>query len=109
MTTRTSYYGAKFDSAQDEVVYNKSLDFSYVDDTIGDVHEYGAHHSRIDGLYGRDWIIHEYENGSVEVESFQAAEPVRVTQSSECDQRWLKLQENYEQFLADQEGEYDGQ
>lgn len=96
MTTRTSYYpSGKFDSAQDEVVYRHSLDMSFVEDSFGDTDLYGLHFTRIDGLYGWDWIVIEDSQGFVSVERHQPAEPIRVIGSAPVEQAWLKYEQDY--------------
>ena len=105
MTTRMSYYSAKFDSAQDEVVWTKSRDQSWVDEEVGDCDQYGMHYARINNLYGKDWIVGTDSQGRVEVESFKAGGQITVTHSSECDKRWDEIVEAWSNWNAEMEQE----
>lgn len=108
MTTRTSYYGAKFDSAQDEVIYRKSLDSSFVHDEFGDTDSYGMHCAYLIDLFGADWIVGTMASGAVEVSRYPRPPHHR---SFEGEAYWENIQNYYNvwaMFEDDDECELDG-
>ena len=60
----------KFSCRRDEVVYRASLDGLGGNDQIGNVDEYGLHHSFVQDFYGKHYIVTENSVGFVDVEAF---------------------------------------
>lgn len=104
MTTRTSYYGAKFDSAQAEIIHRKSLDTSFLDDEFGETDQYGLHAALIRGLYGADWIVYTETSGKVDVDRFPRPPEHR---SFECEAHWGELANRYYTWAAEDDEDYD--
>lgn len=98
MTTRMSYYSAKFESAMAEVVHGKSLDQSFVDDMVGELDVTGVY-VRIDDLYGKDYIVHTMESGRVEVEQFAHIDIDEDGYSSPIERQWDHVCQDVNEFL----------
>lgn len=96
----------KFSCKRDEVVYRKSLDG--FDEGIGDVQDYGLHHTFVMDLYGRHYIVTENSVGFVDVESFPTTftdSDGNVWRSAEAGNRWVELSDAYDAWLAEMDEE----
>lgn len=98
----------KFSCKRDEVVYRASLDGLGGNDQIGNVDEYGLHHSFVQDFYGKHYIVTENSVGFVDVESFPTTftdHDGKVWRSAEAGNRWLELSDAYDAWLAEMDGE----
>lgn len=98
----------KFNSLRDQVVFKHSLDGC--GETIGDVNDYGLHHTFVADLYGRHYIVTEDSQGFVDVESFDTTFTDHngdVWRSAEAGNRWCELGDAYDAWNAQLDEEDD--
>lgn len=102
MTTRTTPRVGKFDSLQDEVIYLKSLDQSFVHDEFGDTDQYGTHAAYLLDLFGADWIVGTMSNGAVEVTRYPRPPEHR---SFDAEAHWDNLLNEFNIWAALEQGD----
>ena len=91
----------KISCKRDEVVYRASLDGLGGNDQIGNVDEYGLHHSFVQDFYGKHYIVTENSVGFVDVEAFDTTfvdSDGALKRSAAAGNRWLELSDAYDDW-----------
>lgn len=82
----------KFDSLRDQVIYRATLDGGY--ESLGDVETFG-YYCLVPDFYGRDYILHEDNQGFITVDSYPI---VDIYPEGSSPEPWQDIQDDYLKF-----------